>query len=82
MTYKIVRFTRHSYESQKVIATGLTEKEAQAHCRRADTHGEGWFDSYEEELVTIARPNCKIQACWFCAFEKEQEIAGWAEAER
>lgn len=46
-TYMIIRF-RFDKDSE-VIATGLTLEEAQAHCRREDTHGEGWFDGYEEE---------------------------------
>jgi hypothetical protein len=32
-----------------IIETGLTLEEAQAHCQREDTHGDGWFDGYEEE---------------------------------
>ena len=54
-TYKIIRFFRDSYE-KKVIKRGLTLKEAQAHCKRPDTHGtidktgtRPWFDGYDEE---------------------------------
>lgn len=46
-TYKIIRFMFD--EDNRVIATGLSLEEAQAHCRREDTHGDGWFDGYEEE---------------------------------
>ncbi len=48
-TYKIIR--RHFDEStpETVVATGLTLDEVQDHCRRDDTHGDGWFDGYEEE---------------------------------
>lgn len=46
-TYTIVRF-RQNGESEEV-ETGLTLEEAQAHCRRDDTHGDGWFDGYREE---------------------------------
>ena len=50
MTYRIVRLIKGDYRpTKKVIATGLTEAEAQEHCSRKDTHGEGWFDAYEEE---------------------------------
>lgn len=51
MTYKIVRFTQDESDprNREVLATGLTLKEAQAHCEREDTHGEGWFDGYDEE---------------------------------
>lgn len=47
-TYKIIRMYRDSYEN-KVIETGLSLEEAQEHCRQEDTHGDGWFDGYEEE---------------------------------
>lgn len=46
-TYKIIRF--HFNEDSEVIQTGLTLEEAQEHCRRDDTRGDGWFDGYEEE---------------------------------
>jgi hypothetical protein len=46
-TYKIIRFRFAG--SNKTIKTGLTLEEAQAHCQREDTHGEGWFDGYESE---------------------------------
>lgn len=52
--YKIVRMYRDERAS-KTIKTGLTLKEAQAHCRREDTHehdADGnviWFDGYEQQ---------------------------------
>lgn len=46
-TYMIIRFRRD--DDNEVIERGLTRAEAQAHCRRDDTHGEGWFDGFEEE---------------------------------
>jgi hypothetical protein len=50
MTYKIVRFHRDNPEKNgETIEEGLTLKEAQAHCSRKDTAGEGWFDGYREE---------------------------------
>lgn len=48
-TYKIVRFYRDGNKDSEVIQTGLTLEEAQEHCRRDDTRGDGWFDGYEEE---------------------------------
>ena len=46
-TYSIVR---HRFEGDReTILTGLTLAEAQAHCRREDTHGADWFDGYTEE---------------------------------
>lgn len=47
-TYKIVRMYADERPSE-TIETGLTRAEAQAHCRRDDTHGDGWFDGFEEE---------------------------------
>lgn len=47
-TYSIVRFFRDG-SPRETIEEGLTLKEAQAHCSRKDTRGEGWFDGYEEE---------------------------------
>jgi hypothetical protein len=46
-TYKIIRF-RFDGENE-VIETGLTLEEAQEHCNDPDTHGDGWFDGYEQE---------------------------------
>ena len=45
-TYKIVRF-HFSQPGPTTVKTGLTLEEAQAHCQRDDTHGEGWFDGYD-----------------------------------
>ena len=45
--YKIVRFTFG--EDSEVMQEGLTLEQAQEHCQRDDTHGEGWFDAYTEE---------------------------------
>ena len=46
-TYKIVRFRFEGINT--VIKEGLTFEEAQEHCRREDTSGDGWFDGYTEE---------------------------------
>lgn len=55
-TYQIVRFCfdTSSDDHRRVIASGLTLDEAQAHCQRDDTrgtdaNGSPWFDGYEEE---------------------------------
>lgn len=48
MTYKIVRFYQNDRPS-KVIKRGLSLEEAQAHCKRPNTRGEGWFDGYTED---------------------------------
>lgn len=46
-TYKIVRFRFNG--AGRTIKRGLSLEEAQAHCSREDTRGDGWFDGYEEE---------------------------------
>ena len=52
-TYKIIRM--YFEGDSKVIKTGLTLKDAQAHCRREDTHKRDsngnviWFDGYTEK---------------------------------
>jgi hypothetical protein len=49
-TYRVIRMYKDWDRPDKVILTGLTLEEAQAHCRRPDTRKEGeWFDGYEEE---------------------------------
>ena len=48
MTYKIVRFYRDG-RNRRTIKKGLTLEQAQAHCEREDTAGEGWFDGYTED---------------------------------
>lgn len=47
-TYRIVRFFQDDRPRQ-TIEEGLTLDEAQEHCNREDTHGDGWFDGYYEE---------------------------------
>ena len=47
MNYKIVRFFREA--NNKTMQTGLTLQEAQAHCSRNDTRGDGWFDGYTKQ---------------------------------
>jgi len=52
-TYKIVRLKFKG--KPRVIQRGLSLKEAQAHCKREDTHKKDsqgnviWFDGYEKE---------------------------------
>jgi|TARA_R100000081_G_C4794907_1_gene160162 hypothetical protein len=46
-TYKIIRFRFEG--TSRVIKKGLTLQEAQEHCSRDDTRGDGWFDGYAEE---------------------------------
>lgn len=47
-TFKIVRVYR-DFRLSKIIKTGLTEKEAQAHCTDPTTAGDGWMDTYRKE---------------------------------
>jgi len=49
MSYTIMRYYQDGRDS-KVIKTGLTLAEAQAWCKREDTHKPGeWFDGYTKE---------------------------------
>lgn len=49
-TYRVERYYRDTwFEPRKVVKRGLTLEEAQAHCKREDTRGEGWFDGYVQE---------------------------------
>lgn len=48
-TYKIIRHRSHTF-TKRTIKTGLTLEQAQAHCKREDTHGENWFDAYTLEV--------------------------------
>ena len=50
--YMIIRF--HKNKNSRIIKRNLTLEEAQAHCRRDDTHGENWFDGYD-----LDKDNCK-----------------------
>lgn len=53
-TYKIVRHYRDMDRKAEVIDTGLTLEEAQAHCRRADTSCDEFFDGYDRDNLTEA----------------------------
>jgi hypothetical protein len=48
--YYIMRFTQDEGhpDHRRVIRTGLTLEEAQAHCSDPATAGPGWFDGYQE----------------------------------
>lgn len=46
-TYKIIRFRFEG--TKRVVKRGLTLQEAQEHCSRDDTRGDGWFDGYAQE---------------------------------
>lgn len=47
-TYKILRFYADDRPT-KVVNTGFTLKQAQAHCNDEATQGKDWFDGYTEE---------------------------------
>lgn len=46
-TYKIIRFKQN--HANEVLVRGLTLEQAQEHCNRADTKGDGWFDGYQKD---------------------------------
>lgn len=43
--YRIIRFRRHG--AKRTLRAHVTLAEAQAHCRRPDTKGNGWFDGFD-----------------------------------
>jgi hypothetical protein len=47
--YRIIRLYRDDIGYRDIIKEGLTLKEAKEHCKSEDTHGDGWFDGYEQE---------------------------------
>lgn len=47
MTYSIIRYNFNA--ENEVIERGVSLEDAQEHCNREDTHGEGWFDGYTED---------------------------------
>lgn len=49
-TYSIIRFFADDRPTD-VIVRGLTLEQAKAHCNRADSHGEDWFDGYTKEPI-------------------------------
>lgn len=50
LKYKIVRMFQEDGKPSIVIKRGLSLREAQAHCRRDDTHGVDWFDGYDLDI--------------------------------
>lgn len=49
VTYRVFRFYRDE-RAREAGETGLSLAEAQEHCERDDTHGDGWFDGFEIEV--------------------------------
>jgi hypothetical protein len=45
--YKIMLFRRN--EKPRVVRRGLSLEEAQLHCRKSSTHGDGWFHGYTRD---------------------------------
>ena len=45
--YKIMLFRRN--KKPRVVKRGFTLEEAQAHCRKSTTHGDGWFHGYTRD---------------------------------
>ena len=64
MSYKVVRFYKEEHVANQTLLTGLTQEQAQAHCKNPETDSATarstagvdrtrrlgpWFDGYEEE---------------------------------
>ena len=47
--YKIIRMYRDLNKQSRTIKKDLSLSEAQDHCGLESTHGDGWFDGYEEQ---------------------------------
>ena len=60
-TYSIFRFYKDGNVANELIKTGLTLKEAQEHCQRDDTKGDGWFDGYVKEEIDYCGDEETIQ---------------------
>lgn len=58
-TYKVIRFCFNEQDPRhrSVIKRGLTLQEAQDHCRRPDTKGDGWFDGYDIDTAEAGKEN-------------------------
>ena len=49
MSYKIIRIHKSNRIPNKVVKSGLTLEEAQAHCLDPKTRANFWFDGYTKE---------------------------------
>lgn len=47
--YKVVCFYRDGEKPAEIVKMGLTLEQAQFHCSRPDTDGDGWFHGYCKE---------------------------------
>lgn len=47
MTYSIYRYWING--GGELVKAHVTLEEAQEWCSREDTHGDGWFDGYQED---------------------------------
>lgn len=63
-TYRIVRMFKDGTTASRPVKIGLTLEEAQAHCRREDTHGPGWFDGYERDATNDPYNGWTNRATW------------------
>lgn len=50
--YEIIRFYQDD-RPDEIQRAGMTLFEAQAHCQRPDTKGDGWFDGYQKMKTTV-----------------------------
>lgn len=48
MTYSIVRFFADDRPTETIVRE-LTLEQAKAHCNRADSRGNDWFDGFTKE---------------------------------
>lgn len=49
--YLIIRYTWQ--KDKRIVKTGLSLNEAQAHCQNPKSSGNGWFDGYTEQKSSL-----------------------------
>lgn len=64
-TYKIVRFFKGSTKARRVICSGLTLEQAQAHCRDPET-------SSSTGVRPLSKQRTRAHGAWFDGYEKEK----------
>lgn len=73
--YQVTRLYRDENQPSRLVAEDLTLEEAQAWCRRPDTHGDGWFDGYQAQPERAAEDE---EICGDCyEFEADCRCAHW-----
>lgn len=65
--YKIVRFFQYAFPNRRIIKTGLTLQEAQAHCGDPETSSKTCTSSYRKRYTRDNGPwfdGYRSDGCW------------------